>query len=322
MLKKTISLLLVLGLLTALPGCSLLGQGDAPAATSGADLPADDPEADFSSDTRKAQAFTEPAGYATLNADEKKLYDRLMFEIQALEPVTHLNGDAQQDEVNKVFEYILYDHPEFFYLHPKLNLQTNGTSVQKITYTYYMTADEVAQAQDVIDQMVRPIIDELPSIGSDAEQLRYIHDNVIGIARYYTDYDVNKPYDPNGAMKDNEVYRDCSNIYGALVRGEAVCSGYARAFQYIANLAGFYCIRVIGYADNVGHEWNLVKMDDQIYYIDPTYDDPGYADDGGGTSAGTPRENYFMISEDTLLEDHTLPYKTKYGYPILGNTNG
>ncbi len=57
---------------------------------------------------------------------------------------------------------------------------------------------------------------------------------------------------------------------GLLLNGLAVCSGYASTFQLLMELAGVDC----EYVTNHGHAWNLVKIEDEWYHIDVTWDDP------------------------------------------------
>ncbi len=68
--------------------------------------------------------------------------------------------------------------------------------------------------------------------------------------------------------------------YGALVNGSTVCTGYARAFKAICDLAGLPCWVITGTQDKVGHAWNAVLLDGDVRYVDCTF-----ADTGGKTGA-------------------------------------
>lgn len=80
---------------------------------------------------------------------------------------------------------------------------------------------------------------------------------------------------------DTIVYIDSAyahNIYGALVEGEAVCEGYARAFKLFCDLYGIPCMLITGDAlTSTGygpHAWNAVRMEDGNWYgVDVTWDD-------------------------------------------------
>lgn len=84
--------------------------------------------------------------------------------------------------------------------------------------------------------------------------------------------------------------------YGALVDGKAVCSGYARAFMMLCKASG---IDVIYISDaDMNHSWNAVKLGDEIYYIDCTFDDP-IPDQGERII-----RNYFLKTEQEMKKTH------------------
>jgi transglutaminase/protease-like cytokinesis protein 3 len=65
------------------------------------------------------------------------------------------------------------------------------------------------------------------------------------------------------------------SVYSALVNGETVCAGYARAMQYLMQRLGIPCYYCTGYAGQ-NHAWNIVRLDDGYYNVDVTWDDtPG-----------------------------------------------
>ena len=58
--------------------------------------------------------------------------------------------------------------------------------------------------------------------------------------------------------------------YGCLVNGKTVCSGYAKAFQFILQNLGYESILVAGEGADGLHAWNMVKIDDDYYYFEVT----------------------------------------------------
>ena len=66
-----------------------------------------------------------------------------------------------------------------------------------------------------------------------------------------------------------------------LLRGSAVCSGYAKLFKAFADKVGLECETITGYAKgyawkgnlptDMNHDWNAVKVDDNWYFIDVTW---------------------------------------------------
>lgn len=62
--------------------------------------------------------------------------------------------------------------------------------------------------------------------------------------------------------------------YGPLVEKRGICSGMAWAFKTLMDEANVECICIHGHLKenmNVGHMWNLVKVEGQYYHVDPTW---------------------------------------------------
>ncbi len=64
------------------------------------------------------------------------------------------------------------------------------------------------------------------------------------------------------------------SAYSALVNGQTVCAGYARAFQYLMQQLNIPCYYCAGYAGE-RHAWNIIVLDDGCYNVDTTWDDVG-----------------------------------------------
>lgn len=62
--------------------------------------------------------------------------------------------------------------------------------------------------------------------------------------------------------------------YGALVKGEAVCQGYAMAFNLIMNKLSIPVINVYGSGNGEDHVWNQVLADGEWLFVDVTFNDP------------------------------------------------
>lgn len=82
-------------------------------------------------------------------------------------------------------------------------------------------------------------------------------------------------YNVEGIDNDSLTDDDFST-YGVLVKGKAVCEGYAKTFKMLMDIADIDCIMVTGTVgeEEVPHAWNMVKLDDAWYHVDVTYDDP------------------------------------------------
>ncbi len=83
---------------------------------------------------------------------------------------------------------------------------------------------------------------------------------------------------------------------GVLLQGKGVCESYALAFDILLHEAGIEDIYVTGYSRGELHAWNLVHLDGEWTYIDPTWDDPV----GGGKES----HDYFGLTTELIARDH------------------
>ncbi len=89
-------------------------------------------------------------------------------------------------------------------------------------------------------------------------------------------------------------YNIIRNSYGAVVDGDAVCVGYAKAYQELLQRCGIPCVVVR--SDSMDHRWNLVKIGGSWYHVDVTWGDP--TDDVNGLVS----HKYFMLSDATISD--------------------
>lgn len=122
---------------------------------------------------------------------------------------------------------------------------------------------------------------------SDYRKLEKIHNYIV----LNTVYDVDT-FENNDATDGSSFW-----AYGSAVDGLAVCSGYSRAMMIMADAVGIDMIYVA--SEEMNHGWNALMLEEKIYYIDATYDDP-VPDRKGKASL-----KYFMVDEETLAKDHS-----------------
>ncbi len=130
---------------------------------------------------------------------------------------------------------------------------------------------------------------------SDYERELALHDWMIDWAEY----------DP-GALTSGPVgdpMPDNDNPYGFLAGRKGICLGYASTFQLLMDLSGIECVTVRGMSHGgmSEHAWNLVKLEEEWYAVDVTWDDPV-------ASFPVPRamaHKYFNVTSEFLrLHDH------------------
>jgi len=166
------------------------------------------------------------------------------------------------DKVDKVFQLVMNDHPEIFYVtgYSMEEYTLNGVVTKiKFSGTYDRTSDEVEAKKPLIDAYVERCIAAAPKDGSDYDKAKFVYEYIIN----NTEYDINS--------KDNQ------NILSVFNGGKSVCQGYAKATQYLLLKLNIPCILVSGTVHNgEPHSWNKAFVDGQWTNIDTTWGDASY----------------------------------------------
>ncbi|MCI8396592.1 MAG: hypothetical protein HFJ52_02710 [Clostridia bacterium] len=201
----------------------------------------------------------------------------------------YLKGDKSLTDGMNAARYAFYaDYPEAFYIdfsHLTLRVTRGTDSYHAVIGSgryenYYVQGftDEtsVDKAVKEFDDRVIEIAEEANKKATTKEKITYVHDTIINSVCYRYE---------NECYKGNEGF--LGTPYGALVKRQAVCEGYARAFKTVMDVLDIPCILVQGvhqYSGEVGvdHMWNYIKIEDEVartslekwYAVDCTQDDP------------------------------------------------
>lgn len=234
--------------------------------------------------------------YDTLPVDQKTLYDEILEGLENREQESDLST-VDETTLSKVFQCVINDHPEIFYVDGYTYTKyKTGNEITQITFhgNYIYDGEEIAERQEKIETLVDEIFEQMPVGMDDYGTVRYLYEYVIE----HTQYQLDAP--------------DSQNICSVFLNGESVCQGYAKALQYLVQEAGLEATLVLGYVENGdGHAWDLVKMDGDWYYVDPTWGDASYQmEEGSGEyeESDTPTMNYDYLGVTTgqLLVTHRI----------------
>ena len=223
-----------------------------------------------------------------LSEDERLVYDALVScalsddpseEGDAVFLQVDPSGEAFKTMFGRVYNAVLYDHPELFWLNiggSSFQYTYSNRLLDKDTYRisfslpdpYPEHKEMMSSLEDAADEF----LSDLDLSAPDNEVALAIHDKLIGLVTY-----------------DKSAVSGSSNplahtAYGALVAGSggdsntAVCDGYSGAYKYLLDKAGIQCLILAGHAgddeESAGsHSWNIVNLDGDWYEVDATWDD-------------------------------------------------
>ncbi len=237
--------------------------------------------------------------YERLTDEGKTLYVEILTIIQNLASDIVVSTTSD-DAIELVFDYVMADHPEIFYVDGyQYTNYTIEDVIQKISFTgnYIYDKDEVDSRQLRINEEVNKCLANAPSSDDDYYAIKYVYDYIIDNTDYSLESD------------DNQ------NICSVFLEGKSVCNGYAKAAQLLLNKLGIESTLVTGTVDTkssrgVRHAWNLVLCNDAYYYMDVTWGDSSYQTSTGESADATklPAVNYdyLCVTTDDLCTNHTI----------------
>ena len=216
-------------------------------------------------------------------------YDALVAGVEACEAKIQLYAETPSitiDEARMVMDAYTRDHTEHFWLESKYSItyQKDTVFAKHIKPTYSMTGEALAQAQETFNAAVDELLKGITEVSEFDRQL-ILHDRLAAQVTY--DYSFSEP--------------DIYNAYGAIVRGKAVCQGYSEALQYLLRRVGIQSFIVTGFSNDVSHAWNQVRVDNEYYHTDLTWND----------QESRLYHAYFNMNDSYITEDHEI-YVTAY----------
>ena len=240
------------------------------------------------------------------NDEQKQLYRRLVESVYTVSDCTDDTGMFRcqqvvregnilsEAQVRTVVKAIYDDHPEQFwvtiYFDYMADEEENYYAV--MLYSCYSPKD-IGPWLEKIREAEESFIDSVADGLSEYEREKLVHDYIIDTC-YYNEAESN-------------VLEAYHSIYGVLVKGKAVCEGYAKAFQMLLNLVGIECVGIEGegvepdeepnFDDNILHMWNAVKIDGEWYFADVTWDD----------SEEAVLRHYYLNAPDEMFHNSHIP---------------
>ncbi len=230
-------------------------------------------------------------GFSSLKTkEERQLYREILQSLVSLEEETELSV-LDTGLLEQVFACVMADHPEIFYVNGYTStVYRLGNDISRITFSgdYTLLQDEIESRCLVLEELLNKWLEGVPD-GSDYEKVKYLYDYLIT----HTEYKLG--------------CEDSQNICSVLLDGISVCQGYAKTFQLLCQRLHIPAYLVTGTTGGQGHAWNLVLVDGQWCYMDPTWGDASYRQEESGypqTSYPAVNYDYFCVTTEQLSRTH------------------
>ena len=260
----------------------------------------------------KLSSYTEYY-YNQLELDEKKMYVAIDETIKSKKVKTFLGsqkGDNLEEKISRVLTAYFYDNPECYYVSNEYTMYTRNFvffEYSVVEFDYIVRASKIDERNEKMEKVINKLLNENIIDGmTDYEKELAIHDALVKYVSYYSYKEI------------NQIPTIKHTAYGALVEGEAVCDGYAKALKILLDRVGIENIIVNQIDEEIAHAWNVVKLDGEYYHVDATSDK---LEEGGSEQV---IHTYFNITDEDMEKNYVsnvgFEYPectaTKYNYYI------
>lgn len=235
-----------------------------------------------------------PYFYTHLTDNQKSLYDRMFQAVVSLSTKEIFVADAEnykKSDVSIAYMALSTDYPDIFWLDGKYTILAykEGDVIREyyVRISYDRSYEQAMLQSLELKEKVDEILKQVKNMGV-LETERFFHDYLCNNVEY--------------SLESND---DNYTAYGALIKGKAVCEGYARSMLLLCRSAGINCTLVRGTADDTPHMWNVIEIYGKWYHLDVTWDDP-IRENPGDTE---PIYTYFNLYYSQIQKTHT-PYIT------------
>ncbi len=232
--------------------------------------------------------------YQALNSEKKKIYKELYEGFKNHQKTIKIHTDKTKispRDVADIAVCVYNDTPSFYYL-----------DVTKYSYIQTPFGYLYSQNYNYSKETIKSLDTKL-SRGLAIFNQKYISDtmNEYQKEKVIHDYLVKTVTYDDKAIKADDYVDEAFNVLGPLLKKKAVCWGIACAFKLLCDYCKIKSFVVIG--DTIpkengdGHAWNMVKIDNETFHVDVTWD----IKDKGDISFCY---DYFNLDDKLMSFDH------------------
>lgn len=217
---------------------------------------------------------------------------------------TKITFKAFCDSVDKVIN----ENPDIMYFNEwhYYSSTIGNNATYKVEFIFNFTKNQILTMEKKVNQKIHNIINTeiTPNMSSYEKELK-LHDYLVN----------NTVYDYKNLI-NNSVSKESHTAFGVLINRVGVCEGYSYAMKKLLNAAGIECRVIVGNASGFtigSHAWNIVKLGNNYYQLDATFDDP-IVNNG---AINILSHKYFNLTDKQISKDHSWNIAK---YPKCGST--
>jgi len=222
--------------------------------------------------------------YTRLSGWQKTAYISIMQGIISYSKKIKI-APMSSNEIALVYNYILMDNPMIFQTSSYSLTSSPEMNKYIVAPIYKYSKGEAREYENAVMEYLKKF-DAVKS-KSDTEKELFIHDYCVKKIKY-----------------DYSFGEHAYSVLGVVLNNTAVCEGIAKFVKLALNYLGVKCLVVSGEGRNPvrgeaeKHAWNIVKLGDNSYHLDVTFD--------LCLSDRINRYDYFNLSDDDIKRDHVI----------------
>lgn len=232
--------------------------------------------------------------YTVLTEEQKQVYKSLYNGFKEKKKSIFVEADTRMissQDISDIAVYVYNDSPLFYYVDIKKHRIEKKLFGYQFHCEYLMSEKEISKTNSFLEKGIDAFKKLYLTPGlAEYDIEKQIHDYLIKTAIY--DYDATENLNFNG---------ESFNALGPLLHKKGVCWGFSCAFKLLCDSCGIKCFVILGQVERNGvdeeHAWNVVKINDDCYHVDVTWD----LNDKFQTNDN---HEYFNLDDKTMQLDH------------------
>jgi len=245
-----------------------------------------------------SEDLSEKFFYNQLDEEGQVIYHELRNGLLRSDEQMQLDTD-NANNVHEIFRFVMFDNPEIFWVSgtasATVSRWSDGSAYTVFEPEYVHTGEAKEAMQAEIDEAVEAFLASVEPGLSEYELVRVVYEYIISTTEY------------NLESTDNQ------NIYSVFANRESVCAGFSKAAQLLLSRLGIFATYVVGDAyvpgvssEPIPHAWNLVRVNDEYYFLDVTWGSPVFQEGSGLAHRIDVLYDYLLLNEEMLFRTHML----------------